>query len=426
MSASRDDAASHAADDPRRAPPVLVVPRALLCTPERWIEGGALLVAAGRIVEVVASPRRRVRLAARSVRRVELADAVVTPGFVNAHAHLELSGLRGRTARGASFSAWIGSVLRARGSLGADEWNAAWSLGAQRALATGTTLVADIDSTGAWSRARGPRPRLLVLRELLDAFDARRTPSVLEHLHAPGPRRARTSNGLSPHAPHTVGNTLLDAIARFAARHATRLGVHWAETPEEGDWLERGTGPFAALLGASPRQRGLARLAERGLLNERATLYHGNAARPFELDELARARATLVHCPGTHAFFGREPVDVPGWLGRGVRVALGTDSLASNDDLDLALELARLRSAYPALPPARAWELATLGGARALGAEGRAGELRAGAWADFAVWSIDRVEHAAALEALTTRAATLRSVWLAGRPVDLGLAGAAW
>ncbi|MFO1011431.1 MAG: amidohydrolase family protein [Planctomycetota bacterium] len=407
----------------------LVVPRALLASPERWIEGGALLVRAGRIVEVLPNADRVRRRLERGVRVVELADALLTPGLVNAHAHLELSLLRGRVARGDTFSAWIGNVLRERAAAPRGFWKSGWSLGAARALATGTTLVGDIDSTGAAFEARGPRPRIRAYREVLDAFDPRRTPAAVARLAARPSRRARTSDAVSPHAPHTVSDALLDAVARRARGAPTWIGVHWAETAEEGEWLERGTGPLAALLGRSPREAGLARLARRGLLGARTALYHGNHARAEELAAIARSGATLVHCPGTHAFFTRAPVDVAAWARRGVRVALGTDSLASNDDLDLALELARLRRAAPELAPELAWDFATRSGARALGFEGRAGELRPGAFADLAVWSVDRFERRAALDALTTRAARLDGVWLAGAPVaglPDAVRGAAW
>lgn len=411
------------------AAPRLLVPRALLVAPERWIDGGALLVRAGRIVEVLASARRRRRVVERGVRVVELGERLVTPGLVNAHAHLELGALRGRTARGDSFAAWIASVLRERAGAPPDSFSRAWELGAARALATGTTLVGDVDSTGAAFEARGPRPRVRAYREVLDAFDPRRTPAAVARLAARPSRRARTSDAVSPHAPHTVSDALLDAVARRARGAPTWIGVHWAETAEEGEWLERGTGPLAALLGRSPREAGLARLARRGLLGPRTALYHGNHARGQELAAIARAGATLVHCPGTHAFFARARVDVGAWARAGVRVALGTDSLASNDDLDLALELARLRRAAPELAPELAWDFATRSGARALGFEGRAGELRPGAFADLAVWSVDRFERRAALDALTTRAARLDGVWLAGAPVaglPDAVRGAAW
>jgi cytosine/adenosine deaminase-related metal-dependent hydrolase len=268
-----------------------------------------------------------------------------------------------------------------------------------------------------------------VYREVLDAFDPRRTPAAIARVEAPWPKRRGCRPAWSPHAPHTTSDALLRAVGRRARETRGWIGVHWAETAEEGEWLERDRGPFRALCGPSPRASGLARLEAHGLLGPRTALYHGNAARAAELDRVARAGATLVHCPGTHLHFGRAPVDLARWRARGVRVALGTDSLASNADLDLARELVLLERTAPGLAPADAWELATRAGARALGAEGRAGEIRAGTWADFAAWELADGDARATLAALTRGGARLAATWLAGERVGGGsgtAAGPVW
>lgn len=436
-----------------RAQPAVTIfaPRALLAAPDRWLAGGALVVREGAILELAPDARRlRRRTSAREARWIELADAVLTPGLVNAHAHLELTALRGATPAGArgsgtAFVAWIRAVLRARAALSPADWRASWERGAARALATGTTLVADIDSSGAWVSARTrARPRVRVLRELLDAGDAERTPAALATLAAALPRRAGVLAGWSAHAPHTVSDTLLAALAarvrshahvpvrtgaRSRARAASRVhvGVHWAETRAEVEWLAHGTGPFAAVLGATPHTSGLARLAAHGLLGPHTALYHGNFPERDDPARVARAGSVLVHCPGTHAFFGRAPFDLARWERAGVAVALGTDSLASNVDLDLGRELALLRRAHPSLAPARAWDMVTRSAARAAGAADCAGELAVGAWADLCAWELPSGGRGAALEALTTGSAGLRAVWIGGRSRwRAGRAGDVW
>lgn len=403
----------------------IFAPRALLATPGRWLAGGALVVRAGTIVELAPSAARlRRRTSAREARWVELEGCVLTPGLVNAHAHLELTALRGRTPAGADFLTWIRNVLRERAALSPAAWRASWERGAARALATGTTLVADIDSSGAWAASRlRARPRVRVLRELLDAGDAERTPAALAQLGAASPRRAHVLAGWSAHAPHTVSDALLAALAaRVRARTRTRVspaaahvGVHWAETRAEVEWLAHGTGPFASVLKSSPHTSGLARLAAHGLVGPHTALYHGNFPERGDPERVARAGAVLVHCPGTHAFFERAPFELGRWERAGVRIALGTDSLASNADLDLGRELALLRAAHPGLAPARAWDMVTRSAARAAGAAGVAGELAPGAWADVCAWELPDGGRDAALEALTSAAAPLRAVWIAGR-----------
>jgi cytosine/adenosine deaminase-related metal-dependent hydrolase len=191
--------------------------------------------------------------------------------------------------------------------------------------------------------------------------------------------------------------------------------IHWAETEAEGRWLRDGSGPLAALLGPSPRARGLTLLERAGLLGPRLALVHGNHPAAGELARIARARATLVHCPGSHAFFARPRAPIAAWLRAGVEVALGTDSLASNDDLDMYREMALLRASHPGLAPRIVWRMATLGGARALGWAGRVGELRPGAWADCVLLDTTARDDDALLDALTAGERQVQGVFVAAR-----------
>ena len=186
--------------------------------------------------------------------------------------------------------------------------------------------------------------------------------------------------GKQPSAERDILVAEDDARSRAAG---LPVAIHWSETEEELRWLEQGEGPFAALLGPSPRRAGLVLLDHAGLLGPGLALVHANHANPDERALIAARGACVVHCPGTHAFFARAPFDVLAWLRAGVPVALGSDSLASNDHLDLRRELARLRSACPELDDHAAWDCATRHGARALGLAGRAGVLAPGAWADL-------------------------------------------
>jgi cytosine/adenosine deaminase-related metal-dependent hydrolase len=124
-----------------------------------------------------------------------------------------------------------------------------------------------------------------------------------------------------------------------------------------------------------------------------------------------------VHCPGSHAFFGRAPFPLERYRRAGVALALGTDSLASNADLDLRREMALLRASHPGLAPARVWELATEGGARALGLARAVGRLAPGAFADVAVFACAARTPRAALEELTAGLPEVQAVVLGGIPV---------
>jgi cytosine/adenosine deaminase-related metal-dependent hydrolase len=154
---------------------------------------------------------------------------------------------------------------------------------------------------------------------------------------------------------------------------------------------------------------------------------HANHASSDELERTARAGATIVHCPGTHAFFARGGPPLQSFDRAGCTVALGTDSLASNEDLDLFRELALLRASAPWLDPARAWAMATVNGARAVGLAGSVGELVPGARADLL--ALEPVsgggqapELESTLEALTSGSCRPGTVVVAGRAVHFGKA----
>jgi cytosine/adenosine deaminase-related metal-dependent hydrolase len=359
---------------------------------------------------------------------------VLVPGFVDAHAHLELGGLEGKLPRRGSFADWIRALIRERRHLSPSDLRAAARAGARRLLAGGTTAVGDIDSSGAAEAALAQTPlRARVYREALDAGDGARGEAALARVartFEPGSARERILPGLSPHAPYTVGDPLLRSLRALSVRRRWPLAVHWAETEEETLWLARGRGPFAKLLAprASPRRGrsrldGLSMLDAARLLSPRLALIHGNHPRKGDRERVARAGAALVHCPGTHAFFRREPFDLDAWLRSGVGVALGTDGLSSNADLDLRREMALLRRAHPGLEPARVLAMATSAGARAIGLEGAIGRLAPRAFADVCAHAFPGASAAEMrdprriVDALTAGRSAVVAAWIGGRRV---------
>jgi cytosine/adenosine deaminase-related metal-dependent hydrolase len=147
------------------------------------------------------------------------------------------------------------------------------------------------------------------------------------------------------------------------------------------------------------------------------SLVHGNFPARGEAERIAAAGAVVVHCPGSHAWFEREPFPLEHYRRRGVVLALGTDSLASNEALDLRREMALLRRAHPHLRPEFVWDMATRNGARALGAAGRIGELIPGSAADICAFRTDADTRTDALEQLTSSAPAVAGVWIGGRGV---------
>lgn len=395
----------------------LISARALVLDPGTIVAEGGVLVSQGVIERVLRSRRAILRAGIRPW--IDLPDLVLTPGLVDAHAHLELTPLAGRVDGARGFVPWIGALLEARSKLRASAFAAGVRAGAERLLARGVTTVGDIDSTGASSRVgRRLGVRLVAYRELLDAWDPARTGAALalaRRASRPAPATDLVRRGLAPHAPFTTSRTLLAAAGRLARQHALPVTIHWAETAEETRWLARGEGALARLLPESPRERGLALLAAAGLLGRRTSLVHGNHPGRGEPELLARVGVTLVHCPGTHAFFARPPFPLERYRRVGVPVALGTDSLASNAELDVRREMTLLRRAFPRLAPAAVLAMATVHGARALGLPAGSGRIRAGSAADLAAWRLETSDPRDPVDELTATCGEAERTWVGGR-----------
>lgn len=398
---------------------MIVAARAVLLDARTWIEGGGLLIEGGAVRRVLHSRRAVARARGTRAGFVELGELVLTPGLIDAHAHLDLGPLCGRVPARDGFARWIRALIRARAGLTAEDLERGVRAGTRALLSSGTTAIGDIDASGASARLASARgQRLVVYREVLDAWDPARTAAALRGVRTRLRPRARVHEGLSPHAPYTTSAALLAGARALAERRGLRLAIHWAESRAEQRWLRSGTGELAGLLATSPRRSGLELLAAAGLLTPSTTLVHGNCPRAGEPELLARRGVTLVHCPGTHAFFARPRFPLERYRAAGVTLALGTDSLASNQALDMRREMALLRASFPRLAPAEVFAMASEGGARALSLP-ELGHLRPGAAGDLVAWHLDARTRAAALEELTAASPRVARVFVAGRELAL-------
>ena len=367
-------------------PQVLSAP-ALVVSADTILRGGGVLIRRGQVERVLEGRGAVERLASReSVRWTELERGVLTPGLVNAHAHLELSSLAGRVSAEGGFLPWVGRLLQLRAQSTPAELEQGLQRAVQGLLESGTTAVGDIDSTGS-VHSLEPNPLTIVAyRQVLDAGDAGRTAAALASVAHPLEVRSGVVEGLSPHAPFSVSEGLAAELARIARRRGLPLAIHWAETSEEERFLREGGGPYATAVRTQPGRSGLERLEAAGLLGPSTALVHGNAPGPGELELVARRGCTVVHCPGSHAFFDRDPFPVRSYVEAGIPLALGTDSAASNDDLDMRREMSLAAELAPA---PEVWRMATENGARALGQAGRAGRLEPGWRADICAFDLE-------------------------------------
>jgi cytosine/adenosine deaminase-related metal-dependent hydrolase len=347
------------------------------------LEYGTVTVAGERILAVEAHGARRAD--------VDLGDAAVLPGLVNAHTHLDLTGLRGLAPPTPDFTAWLRQVIAHRRGRSGEQVRADIQAGLAESLGFGTTLLGDIAAGGeSWSARASAPARAVVFFELLGltpprADQAREAARAWLAAH---PDTPTCRAGLSPHAPYSVRVSLFAQAALLARSPKRPLAVHLAESLAELELLHHRRGPFVAFL------QELGVWDPDGLARSPAEVMkacdpripklfvHGNHLAPSA--RIPR-NSTVVYCPRTHAAFGHPPHPFRDLLARGVRVALGTDSLASAPDLDVLAEARFLRRLYPDFPGARLLHMATLAGALALGWGDEAGSLAPGKSADLAV-----------------------------------------
>ena len=347
--------------------------------------GGTVTISGDRIVAVEPHGRRQAD--------EDLGDAALLPGLVNAHTHLDLTGLRGLTPPTPDFTAWLRMVVGHRRTVTPDQVRLATEAGLAECLRYGTTLLGDIAHQGqSWQILAKAPIRAVVFHELL-GLTADRARRAWEDLEEWLPWRANTDTcraGLSLHAPYSVHWSLFQKAATMIRQTTPSypLAVHLAETPAELELLERRSGPFVDFLtemgtwdpeglAASPQEvmdyfQGISQVL----------WIHANYLQPrtkFGTGD------TIVYCPRTHAAFGHPPHPFREFLSRGIRVALGTDSLASNPDLDVLAEVRFLHRNYPDVPGATLLCMATLSGAEALGWHNETGSLTPGKSADLVV-----------------------------------------
>src|SRR5262249_14901259 len=189
--------------------------------------------------------------ASRHVPDVDLGDVAVLPGLVNAHTHLDLSGLRGRVPPSDDFTAWLRAVIRHRRGLSAAQVVADVQTGLAESLACGTTLLGDISSQGLSGPMLAAAPLWSVVFYELLGLPRSRARQAWQDARSWWLTHPATENcrpGFSPHAPSSVRAALFRTVAAFARRHSLPVAVHLAETRAERQLLEHRRGPFVDLL----------------------------------------------------------------------------------------------------------------------------------------------------------------------------------
>lgn len=320
-----------------------------------------------------------------------LGEVILLPGLVNAHTHLDLTGFPQEGKNGSNFLDWIDSVIAHRMSTTPEQMQEHIQKGIDQSLKAGVCLVGDISSGGSsWNLLSKSKLGGVVYFELLGLKRDRAQMALeafLSWIERTKPH-GNLSPGVSPHAPYSVRIELLN----FAIEQELPLQMHLAETLLELELIKTRKGSFADWLiaknvydesGMAPSMRNILQLLDR---NSQSVLVHGTF-----LDEFLEKKRQLVYCPRTHDFFNSSPHPLPQMLSAGWKVALGTDGLSSNPDLDVLGEARFVRNKFPQVSSEQILGMITINGAGLLRMDRKNGTLARGKYANFCCFPIDLV-----------------------------------
>jgi aminodeoxyfutalosine deaminase len=367
------------------------------------IENGAVAVSENRIVDVGRFDDIKTRYAGNIV---DLGEQALLPGLINAHCHLDYTCLRGKISRQESFTDWIRAINAEKSHLSREDFLASINDGFKEAKRFGTTTIANLTAFPELIAQFQPPIRTCWFVELIDV----RAPIDLECVDMPALlKRSRhrgiaavQNSGLAPHALFTASKDLFRRCEEIAQREQILLTTHLAESREEMEMFRHASGPLYEFLKSigrpmndcgneTPLELFLGALPSTSLRTSSGrALPHWIVAHlneladgDFDLLERSNSKFHAVHCPGSHNYFGHSPFAFERMRSLGFNICLGTDSLASNENLSLFAEMRAFQKKFPSVSAEEIFQMVTVNPARALRQENALGQIRPGFEADL-------------------------------------------
>ncbi|MCW5203847.1 amidohydrolase family protein [Desulfobulbus sp. US4] len=358
------------------------------------LANGGIAVRAGLIIDI--GDFKQIAHHYPEAKIIDHPDAVLMPGLINAHTHLELSHLAylSQEPSPSSFTGWIGHMLAERAKADADKKtivDAARTVLSQQ-QDQGVVAIADISNTGFIQELVPEfQGRLLCLKEYLGL----RTSELAAALDSLKEEVDHPNICCTAHAPYSTHLDLLRALKNRATRLGQIFSIHTAESTAEHDMISQGTGEMREFLEqrgfwessfqptGSDSKGSVSYLHQHGLLDSRTLCVHCLHVTDQEMDLLADTKAKICLCPSSNRYLGVGTAPLEKYLRKGILPALGTDSLTSNPELSIWREMHLLAEEHPTVDTADILRMATLGGAEALGLERTLGSLEAGKKAEI-------------------------------------------
>ena len=331
---------------------------------------------------------------------LRLPGLTITPGFINLHAHLELSSLAKTLSPTNTFTDWLRQIIPLLPGLTPEVRRRSITQSSQNALLSGTTSILSITSdVSALAGLTSTATRVWWALEFMDLHTPARPAELLDRVTAWLARHPTSAwhLALSPHAPYTASPSLFQELRQLTDLHHLPFTTHLAESTDETELLSGKKSPLQNLLPAdlkrddfSGNRSALDWCHRHQALPPRPILAHLNELSESDLPYLCETHATVVHCPSSHRWFQRNSFQADLLRAHKIPICLGTDSPASslNLKLDLRQEIRFFQETLPSLTSEEAWASLTTTPARALQLEDKLGTLQVGRWADWIGWKI--------------------------------------
>jgi cytosine/adenosine deaminase-related metal-dependent hydrolase len=357
------------------------------------IENGAIAVYGNQIVDAGNFAEIKAR---QTGELIDLGEQALLPGLINAHCHLDYTCLRRKIPPQKSFSDWIRAINAEKAKLSSDDYIASINEGFAEAKRFGTTAIANLTAFPKLIPQIQSQVCTWWFAELIDVREPERANELVDRA-SESLGSARPSGapwGLAPHALFTASQDLYRRAQEIASRDNILLTTHLAESREEMQMFRNASGPLYEFLRHIGRPMedcgdktplGLFVGAPGGNALSRWIIVHLNelAESDFELLERSDSKFHIVHCPRSHDYFGHSPFAFERLRALGFNICLGTDSLASNEDLSLFAEMRAVQKVFPTVSPEAILRMATANPATALHEENRLGRIRGGFKADL-------------------------------------------
>lgn len=338
----------------------------------------------GEIISII-DPGREFQ----EIHSTEFHNGVIVPGFVNAHCHLELSHLKGQVKRGSGIAGFIKAVTEYRIN-DSEVIEKAIQLAIREIELTGTVAVGDICNTldTFFLKSRSS----IFFHNFIEVFGI--NPLAAERIieNAIGIMRGfeklqNSSTSITPHSTYSLSNTLWKTVREHINKSNLPVSIHYAESLPEFEYLMNGTGslmeryrllniPFDAPLGLTPFKV----VTDNINHDKDVLLIHNTFASVDELDDINRIfrNATFVTCPESNLIIEGKLPDLISMYKHGLRIAIGTDSLASATSLSMLYHIKLLQEHFPDIPFSEILKWSTLNGAEALNVSDRFGSIEIG------------------------------------------------